>query len=179
MRRLTSKQKFKEALRSTGYQRIIISEMISRLRTFVLVHHLNIVPIHSTIFSFLCCSKDRNRMENEFIKIGRSPFESKLLAWACSTGEMRNHQAVNAHYDGNKSHPIESYTLFGRLSVNQRNMSIRVLHDLEEGYLVLPLEGVTLKIKCGYDIMHCSLKDTLHLADNSRNSCNWSKVHGP
>ena len=118
-------------------------------------------------------------MEQEFIKMGHSELRAKLLSWACSTGEMRNHQAVNAHYDGNKSHPVETYTLFGRLSVNLRNMTVGLLHDLEDGYLVLPLEGITLKIECGYDIVHCCLKDTLHLADNTRNSCNWSKVHGP
>ena len=179
MRRLTSKQKYKEAMRSIGYQRILISEMISRLRTFVLLHHLNIVPIQSTIFSFLCYKEDRIKMEKEFIKVGNSHLDAKLLAWACSTGEMRNHQAVHAHFDGNKSHPIESYTLFGRLSLNLRNMTIRVLNDLEEGYLILPLEGITLKLKCGYDIMHCCLTHTLHLADNIRNTCNWSKVHGP
>ena len=26
---------------------------------------------------------------------------------------------------------------------------------------------------------NCSLKKTIHLADNSRNTCNWSRVHGP
>ena len=179
MRRLSSKQKYKEALRSTGYQRILISEMISRLRTFVLLHHLNIIPIQTTIFSFLCNNNDRVKMEKKFVRLGNSDFEAKLLAWTCSTGEMRNHQAVNAHYDGNKSHPVESYTLFGRLSINLRNMSIGLLNELEDGYLVLPLEGITLKVKCGYDIMHCCLTHTLHLADNTRNSCNWSKVHGP
>ena len=118
-------------------------------------------------------------MEQEFVRIGKSELQAKLLSWACTTGEMRNHQAVNAHYDGNKSHPVETYSLFGRLSVNLRNMSVHLLDDLEDGYLILPLDCITLKLECGYDIMHCSLKDTLHLADSTRNSCNWSKVHGP
>jgi hypothetical protein len=29
------------------------------------------------------------------------------------------------------------------------------------------------------DDIHCCLKQTLHLPDNSRNYSNWSKVHGP
>ena len=179
MRRFSTKQKFKEALKSKGYQRILLSEMISRIRTFLLLHHLKVIPLHTSAFSFLCDNEKRIKMEKSFIQTGSSRLEAKLLAWACSTGEMRNHQAVHAHYDGNSSHPVETYTLFGRLSVNLRNMSIRILHELEEGYLILPLDGITLKIKCGFDIMHCSLKHTLHLADNTRNSCNWSKVHGP
>ena len=128
MRRLTSKQKFKEALKNIGYQRVLISEMISRLRTFMLLHHLGIAPIHNTLFTFLCYSKDRIKMEQEFMKKGRSELQAKLLSWACSTGEMRNHQAVKAHYDGNKSHSVETYTLFGRLSVNLRNMTVGLLH---------------------------------------------------
>ena len=35
-------------------------------------------------------------MEQEFIKMGQSELQAKLLSWACTTGEMRNHQAVNA-----------------------------------------------------------------------------------
>ena len=118
-------------------------------------------------------------MEHKFVMAGRTQFEAKLLSWACSTGEMRNHQAVKTHYDGNKSHPVETMSLFGRVPVNSKHLTVDDVTSMESGYLLLPLEGVTIKIQCGYDLIHCSLKSTLHLADNSRNTCNWSRVHGP
>ena len=71
---------------------------------------------------------------------------SNLLSWACATGEMRNHQCVRARFDGNKNHPIESYTLFGRILINVRNMSIAILKEMQEVYLLLPLEGVTIRL---------------------------------
>ena len=59
---------------------------------------------------------DRIKMEDKFVSIGSSRLESKLLSWACSTGEMCNHQAVKTHFDGN-SHRVETMSLFGRLPV--------------------------------------------------------------
>ena len=48
-----------------------------------------------------------------------------------------------------------------------------------DGKLMFPCHGFGLQIKCGYDIVHCNLSNTCHVADSSRNSINWSKVHGP
>ena len=83
------------------------------------------------------------------------------------------------HLDGNKSHPVETMTLFGRISVNLKRMNVEMMKEFDHRYLLLPLEGVTIKLRCGFDIVHCSLKKTVHLADNSRNTCNWSRVHDP
>ena len=179
MSRFCSKKKFKLVKRSTAYQRLLIKEMVSRLKAFILLDRCDVIPIHTSIFAFMTYSAERINREKEFEATGKSKLESKLLSWACCTGEMRNHQAVKSHYDGNTSHPVESMSLFGRLPVNMRNVSVDYVKEMAEGYLLLPLEGLTIKIKCGYDLMHCSLKSTLHLADNTRNSCNWSRVHGP
>ena len=145
----------------------------------MLLDFKNIIPIEDSLKGFLSMSTDRMLMETMFREVGRTPLESKLLSWACSTGEMRNHESVKTHFDGNKSHPVETMSLFGRVSINAKNLSKNSVKDMEDGYLLLPLEGVTIKIQCGYDLIHCSLKSTLHLADNSRNTCNWSRVHGP
>ena len=179
MTRNGSKKKFKNILNSVALQRLSITEMISRLRSFMLLDNKNIIPIQDSLKGFQDMSPDRIQMEKMFVEIGRTPLESKLLSWACSTGEMRNHQAVKTHFDGNKSHPVETMSLFGRTPVNSKNLSVDIVMSMEAGYLLLPLEGVTIKVKCGYDLIHCSLKSTLHLADNSRNTCNWSRVHGP
>ena len=179
MRRLSSHQKFKMVLKNVQYQNILVNEMISRLRCFVILHEKGIMSFMSIVKSFLEQSDRRASMHAAFVSIGRSNLEAKLLSWACSTGEMRNHMAVKAHVDGNSSHPVETMTLFGRLPTNKDNYNFKSLHEQKDGYLILPLEGITLKIRCGYDIIHCSLQKTMHVADNSRNTCNWSKVHGP
>ena len=178
MRRLTSKQKFKLVLNNTHLQNILITEMISRLRAFIILHDMKIMDIEHTTNTFLTDTESRLLMEEQFLGVGRTKLEARLLSWSCMTGEMRNHMALCAHVDGNKSHPVETMTLLGRMSSNEK-------HDdsstalLKDGYVIFPLDGVTLKLKCGQDIVHCCLKKTMHLADNTRNTCNWSRVHGP
>ena len=179
MKRYNSKQKFNSVLKSTAFQRILIKEMISRLRTFFILDKEGLIPIEQALSSFTKNDKNRISMEEKFLAIGKSKFESKLLSWACSTGEMRNHQAVKSHYDGNKSHPVETMSIFGRLPVNMDQLSPEYVRKMVPGYLLLPLEGLTIELSCGYDLIHCSLKSTLHLADNTRNTINWTRVHGP
>ena len=179
MKRYNSKQKFNSVLKSTAYQRILVKEMISRLRTFIILDKERLIPIERTLSSFKNNDKTRKLMEEKFISIGKTRLESKLLSWACSTGEMRNHQAVKSHYDGNKSHPVETMSIFGRLPVNMEQLTPEYVRKMKPGYLLFPLEGITIEMSCGYDLMHCSLKSTLHLADNTRNTINWTRVHGP
>ena len=106
MTRLTSKKKFERIRNSVALQRISVMEMISRLRAFMLLDHCNIIPMEESLKEFNNLTSERIEMEKKFTEIGRTPMESKLLSWACSTGEMRNHQAVKTHFDGNKSHPV-------------------------------------------------------------------------
>lgn len=179
MKRYNSAGKFNASLRSHGYRSVLITEMISRLRSFMLLDHIGYHPLENTLFSFLLNTEKRKRMEEKFITAGCSKFESIMLSWACSSGEMRNHQAVKAHVDGNKSHPVETYSLLGRIPINKRPLGVQSLIECTDGYLILPLEGATIRLRCGQDLIHCSMKKTIHLADNSRNSCNWSRVHGP
>lgn len=46
------------------------------------------------------------------------------------------------------SHDVETLSLFGRIAANDGKS------DLVDGYLFFPLEGVTLKMGCGRDIIH-------------------------
>ena len=179
MRRLSSHQKYKMVLKNVQYQNILLNEMISRLRCFVILHEKGIMSFMKIAETFLDENERRSSMHAGFVSTGRSELEAKLLSWACSSGEMRNHMAVKAHVDGNTSHPVETMTLFGRLPTNKDTYHFTSLRKQKDGYLILPLEGITFKIRCGYDIIHCSLKNTIHVADNSRNTCCWSKVHGP
>ena len=86
-----------------------------------------------------------------------------------TTGEMRNHEAVRCHVDKNSSsHKFEVYMLFHRSGI-----------PIKDGYLYLPLDNIVIKIKCDQHLMVCNLNSTYHVADESRNTNNYSKVHGP
>ena len=113
------------------------------------------------------------------MNMGHSLFESVLLAWSCSSGEMRNHIAVHGHTDGNTSHPVETLSLFARLPMCA-NVSMETAHTyFKDGYLYFPIDGIVIRYKIGRHIIHCNLKNTLHIPDDSRNDKNWSKVTGP
>jgi hypothetical protein len=102
-----------------------------------------------------------------------------LICWSCSTGQMHNHTAIAAHTDGNKSHEIETLSLFGRLNSRHKKIIHKEVNNMVPGVLCFPIDGLAIKIRCGKDVIHCCLKQTIHLPDNSRNHSNWSKVQGP
>ncbi len=152
--------------------------MKSRLQALFLAKHLGYIQ-NNALTAFTNSGHLSSKTVNEMLKKGHSKFESLLLAWALSTGEMRNHQALYAHVDGNKSHCVETLSLFGRVPSNENLSSNRVLSKMKEGYLIFPMDGIAVQMNCGKDLIHCSLQKTLHVADRSRDRHNWSKVHGP
>ena len=95
---------------------------------------------------------------------------------------MRNHQSLRAHTDANKSHPVESLMLFGKMSENseenKRGCS-SLVESMKDGMLLQPYERLVWKLRCGRDVLHCRFSNTYHLADGSRGEHNWSYVHGP
>ena len=109
---------------------------------------------------------------------GHSKFEAMLLVWSSSTGEMRNHQSLAAHVDGNKSHCIETLSLFSRLKKDYKIEEDEEI-DLVDACLLFPLDGAIVKYLCGKQLLHCSLSNTLHLSDSTRNKLKWPCVHGP
>ena len=52
MKRYNSKQKYKLVLKSTASQRILIKEMISRLRAFSILDKEGLIPIEQSLSSF-------------------------------------------------------------------------------------------------------------------------------
>ena len=99
--------------------------------------------------------------------VGKS-IEHCLVLWMTNTGEMRNHQALACHTDTNKSHPMEIYSLFHRTGRKKMN-----------GLLYLPLNNACIRVVCDEQIVVCNLSHTPHVPDQSRNTNNISKVHGP
>ena len=113
------------------------------------------------------------------MSMGHSFVESALLVWSSMSGEMRNHQSVSAHCDGNTNHEIETLTLFPRIPINcEKKVYMSENKDMF-GYLYLPLDALVLKYLCAKHIIHCNLQLTLHLPDSSRDDTNWSQLQGP
>ena len=111
-----------------------------------------------------------------------SNFDCVLLEYACGTGEMRNHQPLRAHTDSNKSHPVESLMLFGKLPetvATKRCHCTSLVESMKDGMLIQPYERLVWQLRCGHDVLHCRFSNTYHLADVSRGALNWSYVHGP
>ena len=178
MQSLNTAAKTNQIKLSLSYRHILICEMISRIKTYAIAFSLGIID--NTINPFTDFN-DLFTSKKELIAYfnrGHSFFHAVLLSWASTTGEMRNHQAIAAHKDGNKSHPIETYSIFGRV-----HPSVDYHKTIEElikpAYLATPIHGKVAKIVCGEHVVNCSLKETYHVPDYGRNIYNWSKVHGP
>lgn len=189
MNRLDISGKTADVSRSIAYARIFVAEMKTRTECLIIAAELGLLSDEEINESFLFVKmKDKDYGKN-ILSIPRfeesclfTRYEYLLLLQACTTGEMRNHQALKAHVDGNKSHLLESLSLFGRIDIehvkSQKNFHEVVKH-MTEGYIFLPLNGISLKIPCCTVSVHCKLKQTVHIPDLSRNKYNWSRVHGP
>ena len=180
MNRLTKQTKRENAYDSVSMRQVLLREMVTRIKTIVIVKSLGLLDDGEDNLKALSnILEDDTATVEQFKKLGHSLFESMLLAWSCTTGEMRNHEAIKAHKDGNKSHKIETLTLFGRVWPGEIDSVHNTVKQMKGGALIFPLDGVGVNYRSGRDIIHCNLKNTIHLPDDSRNLFNWSKVHGP
>ena len=112
------------------------------------------------------------------IEPGISLWEAALLEWAARNGEIRNYQPLCAHYDGNKNHTIESYTVFGKLCPGDHRESTEEVANMVPGIIALPMQGIGLEFRAGRDVGQLHFGHTIHVADPSRGVCNYSIVHG-
>jgi len=111
--------------------------------------------------------------------VGLSFWQAILLEWATSTGEMRNPEACYCHTDGNKSHFMETMWLGGKVDLKDQSSSTTKVKGMTNGKLVLPVQGVIFDVRCGSDLLHLCLKNTMHAADETRDRLNFTRVHGP
>ena len=186
MRRLSQNEKYIQLVNNRSLRSVTINEMKSRIQSIIIAYSFNLMDdFKGEPFETLNQVIENLITFNEYTELkqfGHSDFEICLLIWSCSSGEMRNHVATKAHTDGNKSHPIESLTMFARINpndINDKYTKAYIKKIISRGYLVFPIEGLVIKFKVGIDIIHSNLKNTLHIADKSRNKINWSKVNGP
>jgi hypothetical protein len=189
MNRVTGKQKWQECADSYFQRDRMIKEMESRVRALCIVDHYKLHTHGKSheIFKTLTQSVIRVYSENSAVLKwwkallpGIDDWHVVLLEYACRTGEMRNHQAVAVHTDGNVSHFLETMVLYGRtLQGNYGNTYDTIVRGFTPGYLYLLQFGIALGFRCGIDICHLQLSETLHVPDRSRDVTNWSAVHGP
>ena len=188
MSRFSKLTKKKEALRSNCFRDLLIKEMTSRLRHQAAAKMLNLTPDEgvSSIWKNIAVAIDRCKPDSHRVKewqeaagIALSYWEVILLEWACSSGEMRNHEACHCHFDGNKSHFMETMWLGGKVDVKDQTACTTKVQAMKNGKLVLPVQGLVFDIRCGSDVLHLALTNTLHIADETRDRFNFSRVQGP
>jgi hypothetical protein len=179
--------KIEGVINDPSFRNICLKEMLTRTTCLVLACELDLLSSEEIKNSFDFLNKKDYRWHHD-IETGRhlqssvySKFEMLLLQQVCTTGEMRNHQALKLHVDGNKSHLLETLTLFGRVDdyILESKSPKTIISSMEKGYLFLPMCGMVVGMECCTQSVHCKLKKTLHIPDLSRNKYNWSKVHGP
>ena len=103
----------------------------------------------------------------------RTLWKAILLEWACCTGEMCNHEALAAHKDGNRSHPVETLTLFGRKKVEDpMDDGCHIVREYKDGVLALPYQHAVLYFKAAADVWQVGLKKTVRVPERTRDQEN-------
>jgi hypothetical protein len=166
-----------------NYRRILIEEMKSRLQAcaiLVAVGYGRFDQLFGTFLDAMDRMSDQEPVWKD-VDSSLSSFEALLLEYACDTGEMRNHMAVAAHVDGNRSHCLESMTVYGRVAKSDKRTPKRIMDYMkskQSGGLAIIHHGIYAKVEPG-SLFHLQLKDSYHAADHSRGFLNWTRVHGP
>ena len=162
----------------------LLGEMKSRLEFLLLLVQYNIDEVTTLFTSFAHAVTKCNPEEWKNVDSNLNDMECVLLEYACNTGEMRNHQPLFAHTDGNPSHPVESLMIFGKIKHIPKELwsfsnHHSIVENMNPGLLIQPFERIVWKLRCGLDVLHCHFKNTFHVADLTRGDSNWSYVHGP
>ena len=187
MTRFKQTEKASKALESWCYRRILVGEMANRIKAFAVASHFGEGPQETSDWarfnravSVVVDIKSRQGLGKQhhamLAYLDVSPefttVEKILMVWALMTGEMRNHQPLAAHQDGNKSHYMETMTLFEK-DWGDSDAAV------SKGELHFPFEGLGISIRSCQDVVHSNLSKTIHVPDHRRGEVNWSKVHGP
>ena len=162
MNRINKKQKISQATQSASYSAILQHEGLSYIAAIACIKASGIPSLAGKGMKYL------NNLSNIINSNMECSMEDLMIKWMCTTGEMRNHSAVACHTDGNKSCHYEIYSLFQRVQTEYRN-----------GYLYLPLDNLCIEIQPTKQILFSNFRNTPHVPDTTRNTHNFSRVHGP
>jgi hypothetical protein len=181
--RKKASKKRKEAIKDEHMRYKLIGEMKSRLAFLLILVKKKLGKPYQLFQSFAeAVMRVKGGNTNWIVEDHHGvldEFDCVLLEYACGTGEMRNHQSLFAHKDTNKSHPVESMMIFGKVAEGDNRKSTTIVNSMSNGMLIQPYERIVWDLRCGRDVLHCRFSVTYHLSDNSRGSSNWSYVHGP
>ena len=134
MRKLNSNQKKKLMLKYTYLRSITIKEMLKRIQTIVIVYQFGLFKNMNNnpfeVLNNIIQNGSNSTFFRTFTKMNYTKFESALLVWSCSTGESRNHRALTAHVDANKSNEIETLVLFGRVPHNTKKTYLKLKRNM-------------------------------------------------
>jgi len=159
-------KKTKDLKGSGTYRTNVIAEMMSRMESLIIAKEMNLLEMDDP---FATLKRIKMKMER-----------NAIIAYACTTGEMRNYSALAAHVDGNKSHEVETLAYNGRVfPAEVRENHSLIVDDFCLAYLFCCYAGVIISVNVGRQIIHCNLKSILHVPDSSRNVTNYSRVYGP
>ena len=95
---------------------------------------------------------------------GISIFDAKLLEWSCTCEEIRNHENVGLHTDGNRNHCLESSMYFSKVGMSN------------DSFLILPTYGFQVKAKQNATVIHSNLRNTLHCGDFGRGVRDFASI---
>ena len=167
MKRVNKHQKGKELKDSCAYRTNVIAEMMSRIESLIIAKEMNLLEMDDP---FATLKTIHTKMETN----------DSLIAYASTTGEMRNYSALAAHVDGNKSHEVETLAYNGRVfPAEVRDNHSLIIDEFSPAYLFCCYAGVVISVNVGRQIIHCNLKSILHVPDSSRNFTNYSRAYGP
>jgi hypothetical protein len=184
MRRVSWQEKQKNAMSCPYLREKYIAEMKSRLRAYFVMDHFGLSNKQCAHWpTFLdAVTRTAAGADKSWRKAvpSLSFFECVLLEWCCWTGEMRNHQALVAHTDANKSHPLETMQAYGRLNPSHGHLGkTKQVSLFRDAVLCVLWQMIALRVKCGRDVWHLSFGNTFHVPDRSRDHSNFTWVHGP
>ncbi len=183
MTRSSKNAKKEMTIKEPSLKRKTLAEMEKRIRAMAIMFHFGLMRKEKDVVdTFL---KTLEKVQDDHLNglLQNSPFKCKslykhiLLSWACITGEMRNNQALANHCDANKGNDLESLTMWGRVPDNDKRSATTVVANMTDGLLVMTLQGFAVRTRCGIDVIHCRLINTMHMPDRSRDDRNWSYVH--
>lgn len=160
MHRLGKVKKREQARDSVAYRNILYREALVYIASVSCLEAMGIPSISNDEYFPL--------LHQMLFDNVNQPIEETLVSWMVKTGEIRNHQSVACHVDGNSSHLYEVYSLFQRHGMEKRN-----------GYIYLPLSNLCVEIECNMQSMVCNFTNVPHVADETRDTYNFSKVQGP
>jgi len=167
---------FHELWESEAYRKITIQNMRSKICYYAILEHYGMSPARTDLEDFVGSTVNgaMNDWDIWYQNGVVNRFDYFLVKYALSLESYINHQACTAHCDGSGE---ETLALYSRPI--EGDDDIRQLEEAVDGYLALLNDRVVVRMPANETIMHATLDDTVHAADESRNYHNFTEAQCP